>query len=386
MSLRPLLVLGLVLCVALCVQAGPVDLHTQAKSALAEGNCTLAAKLFDQILSNYPSSFEAPDAALKRGYLAVRMGEMHPEDLFARVVSAYPATYEAANATKRLAYYEERAGRLDSAQQMFLQASASGALGAKENAECLVHYAYLDVSKYFAAGLPDRPNCDGSSAIPAGREAEAASRLNAARAKFTSAVESLATDPETAPYAAFAQAGIGETYILEQRWHEGEDAYRAGIDARGEVPQALRALLHHGLGICLMRCRRTDEALAELSLALEDSVGAAPQLSGATVSLQKVRADAACVKAMILLGQRQYGEATDMLDGILTELTTSGIPTGETREWVGRVAAWRVVALHRAGRDTDRDSALSTLLDSYAGTDAARRAASWARQCGWKHN
>ena len=362
--------------------AGPTETAAQAKAALAAGNSTLAASLFEEIVSLHPDSPQAPNAALKRAYLALRLDEPNPDDLFLRAATRYSTTQQAADALRRLGYISQSKGELDAAQDYFNQAADHPRQSEIGRAESLVHYAFLDVSKYFAAGLPDKPGCDGKSAVPPERKAEAADRLEQARVKFNAATNRMGVSPRTAVYASFAQAGIGETYILEQRWADAENAYRAGLELSAKLPSPLEALLHHGLGIALQRQARLPEALEELDAALRLASTRGGFL-GSGISTSKINADAACVKSMILISQKKPDEAVAVLSQVLEEYAQNRPTRVAPDEWFARVAGWRVIALSRAGRLAERNAALRDMLAKYAGTQAAAVAATWMQKHGW---
>lgn len=362
--------------------AGPTETAAQAKAALVAGNSTLAASLFEEIVSLHPDSPEAPNAALRRAYLALRLDEPNPGDLFVRAATRYPATEQAADALRRLGYISQSRGELDAAQDYFNQAADHPMQSEIGRAESLVHYAFLDVSKYFAAGLPDKPGCDGKSTVPPERQAEAADRLEQARAKFNAATNQMGVSTRSAMYASFAQAGIGETYILEQRWADAENAYRAGLELSDKLPSPLEALLHHGLGIALQRQARLAEALEESDLAL-NLASSNGRFGGSGISPSKIKADAACVKGRILISQNRPDEAVAVLSQVLDEYSENRPTKAAPDEWFARVAGWRVIALSRAGRIAERDAALHDMLTKFAGTQAAGVAATWMEKHGW---
>ena len=377
---RCVIMLGLIFAMAGVSNAGPVDLASQAANALREGDSALAARLFEEIVTVYPASSEAPRAALRRAYLGLRQQETDSEGLFVRVTAMFSQSTQAADALRRLGYVKQRQGNLEAAQSYFWLAASHPRQTKKGKADSLVNWAYTDISKYFGAGLPDKPKSDGTSAVPSDGRIEATQRLEAARTKFNLVVNTLGNDPDTAAYASFAQAGIGETYILEQQWEEAENAYRAALDNHGKLPAPLKALAHHGLAISYKHSCDFVAALLEDQLALENAHRGQAFL-GASSDL--IRAEATSVTAVLLMGKQQYAEAVDLLTSTLMELTAAGATAGDLREALARVAAWRVIALHRAGLTMERDAALQDVLRTFPATEAADKALGWSLKYGW---
>lgn len=122
MFIRVSLTLIILSSLASTAVAGPAELFTQASAELKAGNDSRASTLFEQIVTEFPASPQAPTAALRRAYLALRLKEPHPDDLFLRVTARYGESAEAADALRRLGYIKQGQGDLDAAQDFFKQA------------------------------------------------------------------------------------------------------------------------------------------------------------------------------------------------------------------------------------------------------------------------
>ncbi|HET6453159.1 MAG TPA: tetratricopeptide repeat protein [Armatimonadota bacterium] len=356
-----------------CYSAGTAkDLERAAFQALEQNGAKQAADLFDRIVRDFPQSAEAPEASLRRAYLAIRLGEPDPQKLFEKTLASYPDTSKAADALRRLGYFSQSNGNLDEAQGYFLQAANHPDQTQAGQAQSLVNYAFLDISKYFKVGLPESADFAGNSLVPADRKEEAEQRLVSAREKLESVASDLGHNASTASYAAFAKAGIGETYILEQRWTEAEQVYRSAITDYSGLHPKLQALLHLGRGVALRRLGKATAARQELGEALDCArLAEQSQEQFPWISLGQVKAEAANVYALTTFCSQPPLEAAIVLTQVYQDLTSSGIPQDETREWVARVAAWRVIALGRAGKLSERNEAMKDLFQLFPGTKAA---------------
>lgn len=65
----------------------------------------------------------------------------------------------------------------------------------------LIHWAFIDISKYFADGFPDRPKFDGTFLVLQSRATERTQRLEAARQKLNSVLYSIQGDARLAAYS-----------------------------------------------------------------------------------------------------------------------------------------------------------------------------------------
>jgi len=67
--------LALICGLACSGSSDPQDLLSRAQSAIASKDTKLAADLYDEVLNRFPLSAAAPEAALRRAYVAIKLGE-----------------------------------------------------------------------------------------------------------------------------------------------------------------------------------------------------------------------------------------------------------------------------------------------------------------------